>query len=137
MSTAFTFDVPWDALVSDNRKYVTGYVLSKEYREAKALIAEFAIAAAKRHRWSRHEGRIGIDIVVRYPDRRRRDLNFQKAFLDGITASEAVWVDDSQIREIYWGFDDTQGPNKAQAGARVTVRKLEDVQKSQGETDVP
>ena len=119
-----SFDVPWDALVSDNRKYVTGYILSKEYREAKALIAEFAIAAAKRGKWQRHEGRLGIDIVVRYPDRRKRDLNFQKAFLDGITASEAIWWDDSQIREIYWGFDDTTGPDKAKAGASVTVRTL-------------
>jgi Holliday junction resolvase RusA-like endonuclease len=110
--------------VSDNRKYVTGYILSKEYREAKALIAEFAIAAAKRSKWSRQEGRLGIDIVVRYPDRRKRDLNFQKAFLDGITASEAIWWDDSQIREIHWGFDDTTGPDKTKAGASVTVRVL-------------
>jgi Holliday junction resolvase RusA-like endonuclease len=119
-----SFDVPWDALVSDNRKYVTGYILSKEYRDAKALIAEFAIAAAKRAAWGRQEGRLGVEIVVRYPDRRRRDLNFQKAFLDGITASEAVWLDDSQIREIYWRFDDTIGPNKTNAGASVTVRVL-------------
>jgi len=121
---SMSFDVPWDALVSDNRKYVTGYILSKEYRDAKALIAEFAIAAAKRAAWGRQEGRLGVEIVVRYPDRRRRDLNFQKAFLDGITASEAVWLDDSQIREIYWRFDDTIGPNKTNAGASVTVRVL-------------
>jgi Holliday junction resolvase RusA-like endonuclease len=119
-----TFEVPWDALVSDNRKYVTGYILSKEYREAKALIAEFAIAASKRSKWPRQEGRLGIDIVVRYPDRRKRDLNFQKAFLDGITASEAIWWDDSQIREILWRFDDETGPDKAKAGASVTVRVL-------------
>ena len=125
MSVAsMSFDVPWDALVSDNRKYVTGYILSKEYRDAKALIAAFAIAAAKRAAWGRQEGRLGVEIVVRYPDRRRRDLNFQKAFLDGITASEAVWLDDSQIREIYWRFDDTIGPNKTNAGASVTVRVL-------------
>jgi hypothetical protein len=74
MSKPLTFDVPWDALVSDNRKYVTGYILSKEYRQAKQLIAEFAIAAAKRAKWVRQEGRLALDIVVRYPDRRRRDL---------------------------------------------------------------
>jgi Holliday junction resolvase RusA-like endonuclease len=124
MADALVFDVPWVALVSDNRKYVKGYILSSEYREAKTLIAQFAIAAARRAGWERMECRIGIDIDVRYPDRRRRDLNFQKAFLDGITASEAVWVNDSQIREINWRFDDITGPCKKSAGASITIRTL-------------
>jgi len=64
-----TFSVPWAALISDNRKYVTGYILSKEYREAKQLIGQLALAAAKKARWERQDGRLMIDVVVREPDR--------------------------------------------------------------------
>ena len=120
-----TFSVPWAALISDNRKYVTGYILSKEYREAKALIGQLAMAAAKKAGWTRQEGRLLIDVVVREPDRRRRDLNYQKAFLDGITDSEAIWHDDSQIRRAVWEFDDINERDKTKAGAVVTIAVLD------------
>jgi Holliday junction resolvase RusA-like endonuclease len=120
-----TFSVPWAALISDNRKYVTGYILSKEYREAKTLIGQLAMAAAKQAGWTRQEGRLLIDVVVREPDRRRRDLNYQKAFLDGITDSEAIWHDDSQIRRAVWEFDDLNERDKTKAGAVVTIAVLD------------
>jgi len=123
--TSLTFSVPWAALISDNRKYVTGYILSKEYREAKALIGQLAMAAAKKAGWTRQEGRLLIDVVVREPDRRRRDLNYQKAFLDGITDSEAIWHDDSQIRRAVWEFDDLNERDKTKAGAVVTIAVLD------------
>jgi Holliday junction resolvase RusA-like endonuclease len=125
MSNQLTFSVPWAALISDNRKYVTGYILSKEYREAKTLIGQLAMAAAKKAGWTRQEGRLLIDVVVREPDRRRRDLNYQKAFLDGITDSEAIWHDDSQIRRAVWEFDDLNERDKTKAGAVVTIAVLD------------
>lgn len=121
-----TFSVPWAALISDNRKFIKGYILSSEYRAAKDLIGQFALSAAKKHKWERQEGRLGMEIVVREPDRRRRDLNYQKAFLDGITASEAIWWDDSQVRDIRWRFDDVAERDKAKAGAEVTILVLAD-----------
>lgn len=119
-----TFSVPWEALVSDNRKYVTGYILSPQYRKAKQLIGQLAVIAAKQQRWLRQEGRIRLEVVVREPDRRRRDLNYQKAFKDGITDSEAVWWDDSQVRQELWLFDDAAPRDKTKAGATVTILAL-------------
>lgn len=126
MPKPLTFSVPWAALISDNRKYVTGYILSKEYREAKTLIGQLALAAAKKARWERQEGRLMIDVVVREPDRRRRDLNYQKAFLDGITDTDAIWRDDSQIRKAIWEFDDVHERDKTKAGAVVTITVLDE-----------
>lgn len=128
--TALTFSVPWAALISDNRKYVTGYILSKEYREAKQLIGQLALAAARKAQWERQEGRLMIDVIVREPDRRRRDLNYQKAFLDGITDSEAIWRDDSQIRKAVWEFDDVNERDKTKAGAVVTITVLDEPPKA-------
>jgi Holliday junction resolvase RusA-like endonuclease len=121
-----TFTVPWNALVSDNRKYVTGYILSTEYRKAKALIGLLAAAEAKKAKWPRQEGRIRLEVVVREPDRRKRDLNYQKAFLDGITAAETIWWDDSQVRQSCWAFDDTSPRDKTKAGATVTILALDE-----------
>ena len=125
-----TFSVPWAALISDNRKYVTGYILSKEYREAKQLIGQLALAAARKAQWERQEGRLMIDVIVREPDRRRRDLNYQKAFLDGITDSDAIWRDDSQIRKAVWEFDDVNERDKTKAGAVVTITVLDEPPKA-------
>ena len=124
--TSLTFSVPWNALVSDNRKYVTGYILSTEYRKAKALIGLLAAAEAKQAKWPRQEGRIRLEVTVREPDRRKRDLNYQKAFLDGITAAETIWWDDSQVRQACWSFDDASPRDKTKAGATVTILALDD-----------
>ncbi len=71
-----------------------------------------------------------IDVIVREPDRRRRDLNYQKAFLDGITDSDAIWRDDSQIRKAVWEFDDVNQRDKTKAGAVVTITVLDEPPKA-------
>lgn len=117
-----TFRVPWEALCSDNRKYVTGYILSKEYRESKQLIGELSLAAARKTKWQRPEGRLGLRVIVTEPDRRRRDFNWSKNLKDGITAGEGIWWDDSQVREEHWLF---APPDKHNAGATIEVWPLD------------
>lgn len=121
-----TFQVPWAALCSDNRKFISGqFILSKEYRESKQVIGQLALAAAKKAKWSRPEGPLALEVVVREPDRRRRDLNWSKNCKDGITAGEGVWWDDSQVRWELWRFDESDAPDKTAAGATITIRVLD------------
>jgi Holliday junction resolvase RusA-like endonuclease len=121
-----TFSVPWAALCSDNRKFISGqFILSKEYRESKHVIGQLALAAAKKAKWTRAEGPLALEVVVREPDRRRRDLNWSKNAKDGISAGEGVWWDDSQVRWELWRFDESGVPDKATAGAVVTIRVLD------------
>jgi Holliday junction resolvase RusA-like endonuclease len=121
-----TFSVPWAALCSDNRKFISGqFILSKEYRESKHVIGQLALAAAKKAKWTRAEGPLALEVVVREPDRRRRDLNWSKNCKDGITAGEGVWWDDSQVRWELWRFDETDSPDKASAGATITITTLD------------
>jgi len=49
---------------------------------------------------------VAVDIEVRMPDKRRRDLdNLPKAVLDGLTHA-ALWHDDSQIDDLrVWRSD--------------------------------
>lgn len=117
-----TFDVPWAALCSDNRKFVSGYILSKEYRQSKALIGELSLSAAKRLDWGLADVDLGLYVRIREPDRRRRDFNWSKNLKDGITQGGGVWKDDSQVREERWIFD---APDKANAGATIHIWILE------------
>ena len=74
-----TFTIPWSALCSDNRKFISGrFILTKEYRESKQTIGLLALAAARKHKWTRQEGPLAFIAEVREPDRRRRDLQFPK-----------------------------------------------------------
>ena len=115
-----TFDVPWDALCSDNRKYVShsGYILSSEYRGAKTRLANHAWVAATQAKWARATGPVLLMVAVREPDRRRRDFNWAKQVMDAINGSEAVWWDDSQVRQMFWYF---AGVDKDNPGATITV----------------
>lgn len=123
---AITFTVPWSALCSDNRKFISGqFILSKEYRESKHAIGLLSVAAARKAKWTRAEGPLALEVVVREPDRRRRDLNWSKNAKDGITAGEGVWWDDSQVRWELWRFSEDGPPDKATAGAVVTIRTLD------------
>lgn len=124
-----TFSVPWSGLCSDNRKFINGqFILTKEYRESKQLIGQLSLAAARKAKWPRQEGPLALEVVVREPDRRRRDLNWSKNAKDGITAGEAVWWDDSQVRWELWRF--VEPCDKATAGAVVTIRVLDSFQVS-------
>lgn len=61
------------------------------------------------------EARVALDIEVRMPDRRRRDLdNIPKAVLDGLTHA-GVWEDDAQI-------DDLRVWRSARMGGVVVVK---------------
>jgi Holliday junction resolvase RusA-like endonuclease len=113
-----TFAVPWSALCSDNRKYVTGYVLSKEYRESKEFIGQLSVAAAHREGWQKTERDVGLRVVVTEPDRRRRDFNWSKNLKDGITQGSGIWDDDAQVRDEHWQF---APHDKANAGATLTI----------------
>ncbi len=124
-----SFVVPWSGLCSDNRKFINGqFILTKEYRESKALIGQLSLAAARKAKWTRQEGPLALEVVVREPDRRRRDLNWSKNAKDGITAGEAVWWDDSQVRWELWRF--VEPCDKATAGAEVTIRVLDGFQEA-------
>ena len=127
------FTVPWDALCSDNRKFVSGrFVLTKEYRESKEAIALCALAAAKKARWKRPQGPLSLVVQVTPPDHRHRDLNFSKNAKDGISQSEAVWWDDSQVWDERWywalGLSASENAriasNKDRAGALITIEEL-------------
>lgn len=119
-----TFSVPWAALCSDNRKFVSGYILSKEYRQSKLLIGELSLAAAKMFGWALADVDLGLYVLVREPDRRRRDFNWSKNLKDGITQGGGVWQDDSQVREERWKFDT---PDKQNAGATITIWRLDEL----------
>lgn len=119
---ALVFTLPWHALCSDNRKYVKGYILSQQYREAKDAANNAAWVAAKRAKWQRQEGPVGLHVAVREPDARRRDLNWSKALKDAVTASEVVWWDDCQVRWELWYFEPM---SKASPGATVTIYPLD------------
>lgn len=124
MTDTLSFLVPWSALCSDNRKFINGqFILTKEYRESKQAIGLLAQAAARKAKWARAEGPLMLEVVVREPDRRRRDLNWSKNAKDGIGSTEAVWWDDSQVRWEVWRF--VEPPDRARAGAVVTIRALD------------
>ena len=136
MTDVLTFSVPWAALCSDNRKFVSGsFILTKEYRASKELIGQLALAAARKAKWVRQEGPLAFEAVVREPDRRRRDLNWSKNCRDGITQGEGVWWDDSQVRWELWRFDESGPPDKATAGATIKVWPLDSFREVPDTTD--
>ena len=118
-----TFEVPWSALCSDNRKFLSGkFILTSEYRDSKKAIGLYALAACKKAKWKRAKGALKMVVCVTEPDHRKRDLNWQKNCNDGITESESVWWDDSQVRDARWYFSGTV--DKQTAGAVITVETL-------------
>ena len=120
-----TFTVPWAALCSDNRKFKFRFVLSEQYRDAKLLVGTIAKEAAKTSGWPLAVVDLGLYVLVREPDRRRRDLNFSKNLKDGITDVGGVWVDDRQVRDERWVFQPAE--KGIAAGATITIWRLDDV----------
>jgi Holliday junction resolvase RusA-like endonuclease len=120
-----TFSVPWAALCSDNRKFKYRYVLSPQYRAAKLLVGTLASAAAKKAGWPLAVVDLGLYVLVREPDRRRRDLNFSKNLKDGITDVGGVWVDDRQVRDERWKFEPAEKGKTA--GAIITIWRLDEL----------
>lgn len=109
-------------LCSDNRKYVKGYILSKQYRGAKEALAAHSAACAKFAGWALTDASVSIRWVVTEPDNRRRDLSFSKQTKDAITLGGAIWLDDDQVRDEHFLFRET--PDKVCAGAWVSIAKL-------------
>jgi Holliday junction resolvase RusA-like endonuclease len=120
-----TFTVPWAALCSDNRKFKYRYVLSPQYRAAKLLVGTLAKEAAKKAGWPLAVLDLGLYVLVREPDRRRRDLNFSKNLKDGITDVGGVWVDDRQVRDERWVFQPAEKGKTA--GATITIWRLDEL----------
>ncbi len=113
--------LPWDALCSDNRKYMNRrFTLSPQYRKSKQLIAKLARLSARAQKWKVTREPLEIEVRIIEPDRRRRDLNFSKNLKDGISASGAIWKDDCQVRRETWELLPTISKNLA--GAVVHVR---------------
>jgi len=119
------FSVPWTALCSDNRKFKYRYILSDQYREAKLVIGTLAKKSAKTFGWPIADCDLGLYVLVREPDRRRRDLNFSKNLKDGITDVGGVWVDDRQVRDERWKFEPAE--KGKEAGAVITIWRLDAV----------
>lgn len=117
-----TFWVPWHLLCSDNRKYVKGYILSKQYRAAKEGLAAHSAACAKAAGWALTDAPLSIRWVVTEPDKRRRDLSFSKQTKDAITMGQGIWLDDDQVRDEHFLF--THTPDKANAGAWCHIAKI-------------
>lgn len=116
-----TIQVPWTALCSDNRKFLSGkFILSPEYREARELLAVHAKVAMKKQKWTAPQGKLKMTVVVVEPDHRKRDLNWSKATKDSLTHA-GVWIDDSQVRWELWHADTV---DKEKAGATITVEAL-------------
>lgn len=120
--SGLTIVLPWEALVSDNRRYVKGHILSKQYREARARAAAIAIETAAKAKWRRTVKPVRMDVAIIEPDRRRRDLNFSKALKDAISQAGTIWEDDAQVRAECWQFT---GRDKDKAGAVVRITFLE------------
>lgn len=118
-----TLTVPWEHLCPDNRKFLNGkFILSAQYRDAKDAVKLLATVAAKKAKWVRPQGAIKMTVRITEPDHRRRDiLNHAKMLCDAITASEAVWWDDSQISLAVW---ERAGVEKNQGSATITVETL-------------
>lgn len=78
-------------------------MLSEDGRKYRRAVAD---AVLQQGRPKIGESRVALDIEVRMPDRRRRDLdNIPKAILDGLTHA-GVWADDNQIDDLrVWRSD--------------------------------
>lgn len=123
MPKTLKLTIPWSALCSDNRKFVTLGVLSPQYREAKAAMALLTKAQARKAKWEPPQGALKMVVCITEPDHKKRDhLNFSKCLCDGITAGEGVWFDDSQVRDARWYFSPTV--DKDAAGATILIEEL-------------
>lgn len=72
-------------------------MLSEDGRKYRRAVAD---AVLLQRRPNLGAARVALDIEVRMPDKRRRDLdNLPKAVLDGLTHA-GVWEDDNQIDDL-------------------------------------
>lgn len=112
------FSLPWPPSVNamwrtPNSGPLAGRtMLSKEGRDYRRAVAK---AVQQQRVATLGDARLRVELEVRMPDRRRRDLdNMPKALFDGLTHA-GVWTDDSQI-------DDLRIVRSWAAGGCVVVR---------------
>lgn len=113
-------DLPWPPSVNSYwRSVVIGkqprVLISEDGRKyRKAVEQSFMLQRVA----SVGTARVAVDIEVRMPDKRRRDLdNLPKAVLDALTHS-GLWEDDSQIDDLrVWRSD--------RMGGRIVVKVRE------------
>lgn len=103
LPTSLSLTLPWEILVSDNRKYsvVLGrMILTQQYRLAKDAITSYAyqIPASQRPL----EGRLRLRATIHEPNTSRvRDVaNFAKLTHDGFNG--VLFVDDGQLDDVRW-----------------------------------
>jgi Holliday junction resolvase RusA-like endonuclease len=86
-----------------------------------AHVASCAAAAAMTQGWERTDAPVRMVVEVRWPDRRRRDIdNLAKSVMDGLTKAGSVWVDDAQVCELTV----RTSVGREDPGAEVTVEVL-------------
>jgi Holliday junction resolvase RusA-like endonuclease len=91
--------LPWDVLVSDNRRTINRRVLSSRYREAKWAASMLVMGQVSGERPRYPDGSLVCRLDFYPPDNRRRDVtNLLKLVMDCMTG--IVYDDDYQVREL-------------------------------------
>lgn len=95
-----SIELPWPPSVNRVWRNVKGKtLLSAEGRNYRELVGQYCLI--KRIAGKRLNGRLSVKILVNPPNKIRRDIdNLAKVPLDALTHA-AVWLDDSQIDELY------------------------------------
>ena len=95
-----SIEKPWPPSVNRVWRNVKGKtLLSAEGRSYRELVGQHCLI--KRIAGKRLAGRLSVKILVNPPNKIRRDIdNLAKVPLDALTHA-AVWLDDSQIDELY------------------------------------
>jgi Holliday junction resolvase RusA-like endonuclease len=90
--------LPWDVLVSDNRRTINRRVLSTRYRDAKEVASMLVMGQVPGERPRYPTGSLVCRLDFFPPDNRRRDVtNYLKMLMDCMTG--IVYADDYQVRE--------------------------------------
>ena len=95
-----SIELPWPPSVNRVWRNIKGKtLLSAEGRSYRELVGQRCLI--KRIAGKRLAGRLSVKILVNPPNKIRRDIdNLAKVPLDALTHA-AVWLDDSQIDELY------------------------------------
>lgn len=125
MAGVMQIDLPWPPSMNSYWRHLSkgplaGRVLiSEEGRKYRTAVQQVVIAQGCHGPRGVGQQRIKVDLEVRMPDKRRRDLdNLPKALLDALTHA-TVWHDDSQIDDLrVWRSDRIGG------FVRVTIEPM-------------
>lgn len=115
------FDLPWDHIVSKNRKYTVTrggrVILTAQYRDAKEALN---LIGMSQYKDDPIEGDVKIRFDVFVPDNRRRDVfNVTQIIMDALEG--IAYNDDKQIKD---GRVINVGLDKDNPRVEVTVTEL-------------